>query len=662
MSVPNRNIRLRTVVFIAVAALCVLSLGARKQAVEPSTAWTTMPPLGLHEPSTIDTLLYNYQRQSVPSSVSDAWCSTGNLGGEGINMIYMQRPAMSEFFFHDALQAWLPPTDTHKFYNTRIPMTLLSYNTGGGRDNEQNRLKGIFSGNVNSKLQIGAMLDYLYSKGSYANQAVNDLTWGFSGSYIGDRWELQTSYSHWNLLNKENGGITNDLYITDPAQLQGGDDRIDCKTIPTRLSAAHTRLVGGQFYMNNRYKVGHWHEEVVDDTTTVRTYIPVSSFIWTFNYRNDKHLFYNTNPAEGREFWENTYLNGNGTRDRTSYWSVSNTVGVSLIEGFSKWMPFGLAAYATHEVHRITQTTDTVPHAGPDRPEGLTPWPEIDDIWHGHTMYSFSVGGQLTKQMGPRLTFDVTAEFTLLGGTAGDVNIGGNVSSAFPLLGDSVSVTGYAHFTNTTPSTLVEKYVSNHFVWNNTLDKTREFKFGGRLRLSRLGTYLDIGASNVQNHIYFNQKGLPVQHSGNVQVFSASLAQDLHAGILHWDNRLTYQTSSSSDVMPLPKLVVYSNLYLLFKIARVLHVQFGVDCDYYTRYYAPVYQPATMAFCNQHSVMVGNYPFMNAYINMKLSKARFYIMFSHFNQGMTGSNYFAMPGYPMNPRRFQMGVSVDFAN
>ena len=147
-----------------------------------------------------------------------------------------------------------------------------------------------------------------------------------------------------------------------------------------------------------------------------------------------------------------------------------------------------------------------------------------------------------------------------------------------------------------------------------------------------------------------------------MQVFSASLNQNFHVGILHWNNSLTYQTSSDDNILALPKFVVYSNLYLLFKVAKVLTVQLGVDCDYYTRYYAPVYQPATMGFCNQHSTMIGNYPFMNAYINMKLSKARFYVMFSHVNQGWFGNDYFSMPDYPLNPRRFQLGVSVDFAN
>ena len=58
----------------------------------------------------------------------------------------------------------------------------------------------------------------------------------------------------------------------------------------------------------------------------------------------------------------------------------------------------------------------------------------------------------------------------------------------------------------------------------------------------------------------------------------------------------------------MPKFAVYSNLYLLFRIARVLHVQFGVDCDYYTKYNAPLYQPATTAFCNQNDVRLVDTP------------------------------------------------------
>lgn len=146
-----------------------------------------------------------------------------------------------------------------------------------------------------------------------------------------------------------------------------------------------------------------------------------------------------------------------------------------------------------------------------------------------------------------------------------------------------------------------------------------------------------------------------------MQVFSASLRQGLKLGILHWDNTLTYQTSSKEDVLSLPKLTVYSNLYLKCRIAT-LQLQFGVNCDYYTRYYAPDYQPATATFYNQRETKLGNYPLMTVYANMKLSKVRFYVMMSHINQGWTGKDYFSLPHYPINPRRFQIGLSIDFAN
>ncbi|WP_409448333.1 putative porin [Escherichia coli] len=29
---------------------------------------------------------------------------------------------------------------------------------------------------------------------------------------------------------------------------------------------------------------------------------------------------------------------------------------------------------------------------------------------------------------------------------------------------------------------------------------------------------------------------------------------------------------------------------------------------------------------------------------------------------MTSNNYFSMPHYPLNPRKFQIGLSIDFAN
>ena len=56
----------------------------KKETYKPGNAWTLSYPLGTHEQSTLDTLLYNYQRQFIPAMNSDAWATTGSLGAEGL--------------------------------------------------------------------------------------------------------------------------------------------------------------------------------------------------------------------------------------------------------------------------------------------------------------------------------------------------------------------------------------------------------------------------------------------------------------------------------------------------------------------------------------------------------------------------------------------------
>lgn len=614
--------------------------------------------MGLREKASIDTLFENYARQAVPSMTTDAYATTGNYGAEGETLIFFERPQTSDFFFRDAIAHWIPSLDKMKFYNTRIPMTLLTYNFGGGKETAQDLLKADFSGNINSKAQVGAMVDYLYSKGSYNYQAAKGLTWGFSGSYIGDHFQFQGFYYHYNHVNKENGGITDDLYITDPAEVQGGSSKVDTKSIPTNLTAAHNRVVGGQLFLNSRYNIGHYVEEEREDTVISR-FVPVSSFTWTLDYQHGRHSFRNSNETQNLDFWENTYLDAKATLDRTSYWSLRNTVGLSLLEGFNKYAKAGLSAFLTHEYRKYNQKPDTLDRTI-DLPANLVPLPVAAPPASKSESLMW-VGAQLTKQQGSLLNYDVTGEIGFMGEAAGEVKVDGTVSTHFNLFRDSITLQAYGHFHNTAVPYLLKHYLSNHFVWDNNFGKTRSFRAGGELRLDRTGTRLNIGVENIQNLVYFNEKALPTQNSSSVQVFSASLKQNLRLGILHWDNSITYQTTSDEVSLPLPKLAVYSNLYIKFKLAT-LYVQLGVDCDYYTNYKALAYQPATMSFYNQREVVLGNYPFMNVYANFKLSKTRFYLIYSHVNQGWFDKNYFSLPHYPMNPSRFQMGLSIDFAN
>lgn len=636
---------------------------------KPGSAWVLDTPLGIREPSTIDTLLYNYQRKFVPALTYDAYATTGQFSGPGLSMIYFDRPGQLPFFFNNAVPGWIPTFETTKFYNVYIPMTLLTYNFATGRESHEDLLQAEFAGNVNRRIGVGAWVKYPYTKGSYADQATKGLNFGATFYYTGDHYQAQAMYSHYRHINKENGGITDDRYITNPAEVQGGVNEIEPKSIPVRLTDVHNVLSGQQFYMSHAYCVGFYRDITQEgDSIERKELVPVTKFIYSLDFNENKRRLRADNPETAHDFWENTYFNSIQTDEYAKHISVANTFGIQMVEGFQKWAPFGLSAWVTYDYDKYwyllnfpQPDEDGNPGAGS---ENLTPTPEGVNLQPTATRNRLWVSGRIEKQKGRVIRYYADAKFGLVGEAAGELDIRGNFTTRFRLGKDTVEVAAEGFFKNLTPDWTQRHYSGNHFIWDNDFGKIRSFNVGGHLYIPWTRTLIKVGFENLQNMVYFNQNSLPEQYGGSIQVFSAQLDQKLQFGIWNWNNRITYQATSDKVRLPLPQLTVYSNMYLDFRIAKVLQVQLGVDCDYYTKYNGMMYQPATMSFHVQgdNPQQVGNYAFCNAYLTCKLSKTRFFVMCSHVNQGLFGKNYFSMPGYPVNPRQFRLGVSIDFAN
>ena len=185
---------------------------------------------------------------------------------------------------------------------------------------------------------------------------------------------------------------------------------------------------------------------------------------------------------------------------------------------------------------------------------------------------------------------------------------------------------------------------------------------------------------NIKNYAYFatektaynNNNGevagysraVSVRQYGNsVQVLSAQLNQDFKFGIFNWENEVAFQKSSQEDILPLPAISAYSNLYIVFRIAKVLRVQLGGNVRYFTEYYAPDYAPIVQQFTVQapeDRIKLGNYPICNVYANLHLKHCRIYVAYNHVNAG--SGNSFLVPHYPINPARFCFGLSWNFFN
>lgn len=392
-------------------------------------------------------------------------------------------------------------------------------------------------------------------------------------------------------------------------------------------------------------------------------YVPVTSFIHTVKFDNYRRIYeaYQT-PADYylKEYYDAGRLTGNSIYDQTKHWHMKNTFAIAMLEGFNKWAKAGLKAFASYDLRHYEL-------------------PTMEGGFEKYNEHALSVGGQLSKQEGKTLHYNAVAEIGLTGVDAGTLAIDGNVDVNIPFLGDTLQVRGDAFFHRETPSFYYRNYHARHLWWENDLDKTIHTRIMGTLSFPKTRTKLRVAVDEIKNYTYFSQsyditeEGLrtgvivtPMQESGGINLLTAQLEQNFRLGILNWENQFTYQHSSKESVLPVPAFNAYTNLYIKFKVVKVLNVDLGADMRYFTSYEAPDYSPYmgqyTVQGNGENNVKIGNYPIVNVYANVHIKHTRFFVMMSHINAGQGDKNYFFAPHYPMNERVFRIGVSWNFFN
>ena len=392
-------------------------------------------------------------------------------------------------------------------------------------------------------------------------------------------------------------------------------------------------------------------------------YVPVTSFIHTVKFDNYRRIYeaYQT-PADYylNEYYDAGRLTGDSIYDQTKHWHMKNTFAIAMLEGFNKWAKAGLKAFASYDLRHYEL-------------------PTMEGGFEKFNEHALSVGGQLSKQEGKTLHYNAVAEIGLTGVDAGTLAIDGNVDVNIPFLGDTLQVRGDAFFHRETPSFYYRNYHARHLWWENDLDKTIHTRIMGTLSFPKTRTKLRVAVDEIKNYTYFSQsyditeEGLrtgvivtPMQESGGINLLTAQLEQNFRLGILNWENQFTYQHSSKESVLPVPAFNAYTNLYIKFKVVKVLNVDLGADMRYFTSYEAPDYSPYmgqyTVQGNGENNVKIGNYPIVNVYANVHIKHTRFFVMMSHINAGQGDKNYFFAPHYPMNERVFRIGVSWNFFN
>ena len=642
--------------------------------------WKVTRRLGNIVPIPVDTLHAGFQNTNDPAGPTGQYNYLGNLGSPRMSRIFFDRKEESQFFFTDPYdQSVLRPEDV-TFTNTFSPYTNLTYYKSFQNRNSEERFKSYFAINANKRLGFGFYIDYLYGRGMYNNQSTAFFNGGLFASYRGDKYDMHFIFNNDNLKMRENGGIADDRYITDPLGMAEGKKQYQSTDIPTVLNKVWNHNTSYHAFLTHRFNLGFYKDKEKTDSLASdklsiandsieaeREFVPVTSFIHTLELDFNGRKYITQDDAQNRQYFEHTYF-GNDSIDQNRRTSVRNTFGIALREGFNKWAKAGLTAFLTHEYRDFTLPDST------DIPNQ-----RVIKHYKENVVY---VGGELLKEQGKLLHYKVLGEYAVAGEDAGQFRLEGNGDLNINLLGDSVRLDVNAYIKNLNPVFYYRNFHSKHYWWDNSdLSKIMRTRVEGKLNFSRLGTTLRAGVENIKNYTYLANTSVPVtnsngevisfknnaavrQHSGNIQVFTAMLQQKLKLGIFHLDGEVAYQKSSEPSILPLPELSAYGNLYLHAGLVKnVLKVSLGADVRYFTKYNAPDYSPVIGQFYLQNpenTVAIGGCPMVNVYANLHWKRTRIFVMMYNVNQNSGNSRYFLAPHYPISPRILKLGISWNF--
>ena len=672
--------------------------------------WVLEPRLGtVVEAENNDTAVHNFQNFNNTDGYSGEYSFLGNTGTPRYNRIYMNRIDDSdEFLFLRPLSYFRGRLGEFRFTNTLSPFTNLAYHSVGSKVNGEDRVRAYFATNINKEAGLGFKIDYMYGRGYFVNSACSSFGTTFYGYYRGERYNIH-AYANVNHLKMfENGGIEDDKYIREPEKIE---QNFSTTEIPVMLNDTWNRNHERNFYLTHKYNFGFYREIEVPDSLkpqvpsaselladlpdsiqqSLRTdtlarkrmvdslvtkwqaeqiipkeFIPVSSIIHTFDMRDLTHT-YIANSSSEKYYTNNYYGELDKVYDMTGAMSIRNTFGLALREGFNKWAAMGITLFATHKIRTYKLLKEN----------------EYGIEMQRYNENDLSIGGELARTQGKLLHFNVNSEFFLTGQKVGDLTVNGCTNWEFRLgKKDSLLLDVKAMIKNEKPDFFFRHYHSQHAWWDNDdLARQLRMRFEGILRLKNFGTRLKFGFENITNCTYFgmqntvldgNKPILPTnlshavsvnQYDGSIQVIGGSIAQEMKYGILHWDNEIAFQKSSNDDVLPLPAVNIYSNLYLLFRIAKLLRIQVGADMRYFTKYYGLDYSPSIQQFAVQDANLerqkMGGQPIVNVYLNSHLKHFRFYFMAKYIS---SGTNAFYAPYYGMNPLNICFGLSWNFIN
>ncbi len=601
---------------------------------------------------TADTLLTEFQFYDPAEGTDLLNAVNGNIGLAYKTLIFNPRRSSGFRFSPYNFDAYMLNNANIRYYRSFAPYSNIAYSFGKGKEQ---LFSVTHSQHLARGLSFGVDLRIINSVGLYNRQKSDNSSVAIQGQFVSDneRYAVLANYRNNRFKWRENGGIVYDTVFTTNYEA-------DRKRIATWLGNADNLIKESGFQINQFYYFGRnprliENPDAASDTllntikadtgSQIRTAPPgklffnperTNFFRHTFTYTRNALLYTDANPRSG--FYPEIYADSVSTFDSVFFHEFTNELifegGVGKARGSGKAVLLRAGIEHTFSTYK----NDTIIR----RFNRLTPFAYISanafGIAKAEGKIWFSNGAPFNGDKG------IAAMLTL---PAFDNSTSwGNLYASLAL--DALQ-----------PEYLYQFHTSNHFRWENSFGQ--QTILSGKVMYKRKYFQAGFNIYNLDGWVYFNENAHPARADGSITVSQLYGLADITLGSIGLQAFAIWQNASKSDLLRLPDLagrVTATYSVALFK--RALYLQTGLSLMFNTAFYADAYMPALRSYYLQNRVKTGDYPYMDGFVNLRVKRARLFLVLKHMNSGLSGYNYIMVPSYPMPDRGLRFGVSWNF--